>query len=288
MVQQNTQEWLELRKKYIGSSDASVIMGTNIFKMPDGRIKTPYILWMEKLGLMDCSYENPAMKYGKQMEETARWVYMSKTDIIVQPAVVIHKNIPYMMSSLDGLSVDGKRAVEIKCCNAEDHATAKSGKVPDKYYAQVQHQIECLQCDGMDYFSYHKDEGIIVRVNRDDDYIKEMLKRYEKFWNSVVNLEQPEMTDKDFIEMNDEWGDKAKMLWEIQETIRINEKLADEIKEELKTLSEGRNSTYGPYRLVVSARKGQIDYKAIPELNNVDIEKYRKSASCVYTLKKFS
>src|SRR5690554_2634085 len=100
-IKQNTQEWLDLRKHYIGASDAPIIMGVSPYKRSDGRKKTPYVLWMEKLDLLPVEEETFAMRFGKENEEIARKSYEKKIMNSVHPQVVFHPTIPYLMASLD-------------------------------------------------------------------------------------------------------------------------------------------------------------------------------------------
>ena len=286
MVKQDTAEWLQLRKKYIGASDAAIIMGKCKFKLPDGRIKTPRILWEEKLGLMNMSCDNAATQYGKRMEDPARKVYEKMTGIPVAPDVVFHKDVKYLMASLDGVSIDADFAVEIKNSNAHDHECAKNGRVPDHYFPQVQQQLACLDLDRMHYFSFHKGEGIIVDVKIDLDYLELYYERAQEFWDYVENLEEPPLVDADFREEGREWELKASRLWEIEESIKRDIKLSKDLKDELKSLSEGFNARAGIFRLVGSARKGSVDYERIPELKGVDLECFRKPPTHAWSLRR--
>ena len=289
-MQQNTADWLKMRKNYIGASDAPIIMGDCKFKLKDGRVKTPRVLWEEKLGLLPEEEENSACKYGKMMEEPARKEYEKKTGIFVVPDIVYHSKIKYMMASLDGLSMEKDMAVEIKNANADDHAVARQKRVPQHYKAQVQQQLECLyslyKIDMMHYFSFHKGEGIVVEVKRDVDYLELLYEKEQKFWACVENLEEPELVDQDFREMGIDWESKAHRLWEVEESIKVDTKLAKQLKDELKNLSEGLNCRAGAYRMVSSTRKGTIDYSLIPELMGKDLECYRKTNSRTWALQK--
>jgi putative phage-type endonuclease len=289
-MDQNTQEWLKMRKNYIGASDAPVIMGKCKFKLSDGRFKTPNLLWQEKLGLLNANSDNEATRYGKRMEDPARQAYEAQTGILMVPDVVFHPSIKYMMASLDGLSMDKDMAVEIKNANAEDHAAAREKRVPEHYYPQLQHQLDCLyklyNIDMMHYYSFHKREGIIVEVKRDISYLEILHEKEREFWECVESMEEPELTDLDFQEMDKNWELKAKKLWELEESIKQEAKLAKELKDELKNLSRGLNSKSGDFRFVYHERKGNIDYSLVPELANKDLECYRKPPTKIYALQR--
>lgn len=285
-MKQNTQEWLNLRKDYIGASDAPIIMGVSPFKRSDGLKKTPYVLWMEKLDLLPQESESAAMRYGKEMEEPARKSYEEQVGDFFAPKVCFHKEINYLMASLDGITIDGRAAVEIKNANGEDHSLAKNKKVPAKYYPQLQHQLACTGLDGMHYYSFHKGEGVIVEVEKDNKYLEEMYSKEKEFWDCVRNFKAPALTENDYRERDKEWYKNALKVLEIKEKRKTLEKEEKEAESYLRTLSDGKNSFFNDLRFTTSVRKGNVDYKNIPELDGVDLEKYRKSSSSIWTLSK--
>ncbi|MDQ1280047.1 MAG: hypothetical protein QG670_1309 [Thermoproteota archaeon] len=269
-MEQNTQEWLDVRKNHIGASDAPIIMGVSPWR-------TPYQLWQEKLGIGACQAENSAMRYGKQMEEPARLAYEKYTGNLVSPEVVFHPTKKFMMASLDGLSFDRSIAVEIKNSNADDHQHAKNGKVPTKYYPQVQHQLACLGINLLHYFSYRDGEGVIVEVERDHSYIESLYAEEESFWNKVLNLDSPELGERDFVKITDEdftrlaseWGNLTKQL-------ALLEKKEKEYRAALIARANGQNAKGNGITLTKIMRKGAVDYKKVPELIGIDLEVYRK------------
>ena len=63
IIRPNTrEEWLEVRKSGIGSSEVGTILGLNPFE-------TPYQLWRRKLGMDSPKEENFAMKAGHYLED---------------------------------------------------------------------------------------------------------------------------------------------------------------------------------------------------------------------------
>ena len=282
---QGSQEWLDMRKKYIGASDAPVIMGDCKFKLNDGRVKTPYTLWQEKLGLLDTSINNSAVEYGKRMEEPARQVYQQMTGTIMQPAVIFHSEIEFMMASLDGLSANKDFAIEIKMANAEDHEMCKSQKIPQKYYAQLQHQLACTGHSMMHYFSFHKGEGIIVEVNRDENYLSEMIQKEKDFWTCVENFEAPPISHVDFRVMDKDWEKMASDLKVIKEKISNDKKVEKSLEESLKLAADNESCYFGNFVYEKILAKGTVDYSIIPELKNINLDNYRKASTTRWMLK---
>lgn len=277
MITQNTPEWKKLRKDYIGASDAPIIMGISPWK-------TPYQLWQEKLGLLEDDKDTFATRYGRDMEEPARRAYEEYTGHFVTPEVLFHPGKEFMMASLDGVSPDGTKAVEIKNVNLDDHMLAREGKIPEKYFPQLQHQLEILFAlyglKTIDYYSFYKGEGVIVEIGVDDKYLKQLIQKEGKFWNeNVLGLKEPELTNKDFVSLeedqewlmlSDSWGRIHKELAEL-------EKKEQEIRASLISRAEGKNIVGNNIKLQQVIRKGAVDYKSIPELKGVNLETYRKS-----------
>jgi putative phage-type endonuclease len=269
-LKQDSKEWHNYRKKMIGASDASVIMELNPWR-------TPYQLWQEKLGLIACQPMNEYMKRGKDLESVALQILNAELQTDMQPIVFVHDSIDYMMASMDGYDLERKIACEIKCPTGADHETALQGKIPEKYMPQLQHQMEVCELDWIYYFSYNGIDNILLKVYRNEKYIKNLKAQERIFWQCLDNLECPKLIDRDFIERrDDEWKDAC------EKWIDINAKISQLCEEEkslrnsLIQMSNNKNTMGYGVKLSKIIRKGNIQYDKIPELKNVDLEEYRK------------
>lgn len=274
-IEQGSAEWLALRKNKIGASDASSILGIGF--------KTPYQLWLEKMGLSETE-QNQAMRRGIDLEPIARQTFIEAMDCIglkIIPVVALHDSISFMMASFDGLSEDGKIAVEIKCPGKEDHEKAMDGVIPEKYVPQLQHQMEVAGVQSMFYFSYSERSHKIIEINKDNRYIKDMIEKEKSFWNCMQNLEAPELIDRDYIKREDEEWIKLAQEW--IELSKLEER-KEEIRKKILDISGKSNTMGGGIRLSKIPRKGNVDYKSIPELQNIDLERYRKSTIETYRI----
>lgn len=278
-MEQNTLEWLEHRKNYVGASDAPIIMGLSPWK-------TPYQLYEEKISNeVDMSPPSASAERGKMMEPIARSEYEKYTGISVSPAMVYHPEILYMSASLDGISEDKKRAVEIKNVKAEYHDLAKNGKVPEIYYPQLQHQLAILFAlygiGVLDYYSYRNGEGALVEVGIDEKYLKKLCKEEGAFWNNNVLLRNPpELSDGDYVsfEGDEEWVKMSEKYLRLEESIKQLEVNKEIYKQWFVDRSNEKSARGGGIRLRRTRKKGSIDYKAIPEIQQIDTEKYRKKS----------
>lgn len=284
-MEQGSKEWLEMRKRHIGASDAPILMRVNK-KYPEQDKMTPLLLWKQKLGLIENTVNSFAAEYGKNREPYVRSLYEAYKGELFPPKIVFHPTLKYAMASLDGLSLDGERAIEIKCANKEDHEVAKQGKIPEHYYPQVQHQLMCLGIDEMDYVSFNDGDLLVVKVMRDDDYIDKLIEVEDAFWDNVMNLEEPEETPDDFIERSGEWVDYAKGIYELNIEIKRLQAIKEIHEDKLKELSEGNNSRGGGFTYKCIYKKGAVDYKKVPEIQNVDLDKFRKNQTVSWMLTK--
>lgn len=272
-IEQGKQEWLSLRKNYIGASDATIIMGVNPWR-------TSYMLWLDKMGLSETK-QTEVMKRGLDLEPIARQKFIEEIGYDVFPVVALHDFRRFMMASFDGISENEEIAVEIKCPGREDHEKAMDGVVPEKYMPQLQHQMEVAGLDSMFYFSFTEKSYKILEIERNDIYIKDMIGKEKIFWECIQNLEAPELIDRDYIKREDEeWIQLSKEWIEICKI----EKRKEEIRKRLIDISGQSNTMGGGIKLSKIPRKGNIDYKSVPELIGVDLEKYRKETIETYRI----
>lgn len=268
-MKQGSEEWLELRRTKIGASDAPVIAGVV-------KWKTIKQLWEEKLGLKTDDTKTWYMQRGNELEPVARDLFTKVTGIPVEPEVVFHPKYDWMMASLDGLSDDKSISVEIKCPGEADHATAKAGRVPDKYYPQVQHQLEVLGHDKLYYFSFLNEEDYaLVEVMRDDSYIEVLRAQEETFWDCVQNFVEPTGSRPAFVRKDEFWTVLSNEWKEVQgELARLKDREA-ELREKIVEHCNEDVTMGNGIKVQRLQRKGSIKYKDIPELKGVDLEKYR-------------
>lgn len=269
-MKQQTKEWYEFRKNKIGASDAPVIM----MKSP---WKSPYQLWLEKMGCCEESFPTHAMLRGLELENKARESFEKEIGRLVFPKVLVNPEYEWQMASLDGISEDNKIAVEIKCPKGEDHLLALNGKIPEKYYPQLQHQIKVAHLDFIYYYSFDGENGTIVKVARNEKFINEMMEKEKEFWNCMVTFSPPELCDKDYIKKDDsQWNQLTSELKYVKSKISQFEEMESILKNKLISLCDGKNSEGNGIRVMKSIRKGNIDYSQINELKEIDLNLYRK------------
>lgn len=279
-LKQGTPEWLDWRRKHITASDAPVLMQVS-------KWTTPYQLFLNKAGLGESKPVSESMRRGLEIEPIALMEVEALLNTQLAPAVLQHPGIAWMGASLDGYNAKEGRVIEIKLANVDDHECASSGNVPVHYYPQLQHQMLVAGVSRMYYYSYRPNGSVLLEVKRDNDYCNRLLDTEFKFWDRLQACEAPEMTDKDYFRQDsDEWIYLAKMAIETQNCIKMQEAVLEECKTALERLAEGKSCVGGGIKFAKTTRRGVIDYKAIPELEKVNLEHYRKAPSTFYRLMK--
>lgn len=267
---QGTKEWLDLRKTKITATDSCIIMGASHWK-------TKLQLYREKLSNDSPTPPNARMQRGLDLEPIARGLFYVQHGFNVYPSVIVKD---WAMASLDGISACSKHVVEIKCPGEKDHAIALSGKVPEHYYPQLQHQMWVCDVQQMYYYSFDGTDGVTVIVDRDDDYIEKMIAEEFKFYMCLQEKKEPELSEGDYVERNDEiWHSCAEKWKFIVDKIKELEEEEEEVRKQLIFLSGETNTKGSGIALCQIERKGNVDYTKIPALKGLDLESYRKPSS---------
>jgi len=209
---QNREEWLRIRRRGIGGSDAGTAVGMN-------RYKTNVQLWREKTGLevpADVS-DKPAVAFGKQAEKHLRELYKlehpENTVKYSEFGMYFSDKLPFMFATLDGeiTAPDGSRGVlEIKTTNIRNSLQWDewNDRIPDSYYIQVLHQLACTGFDFAVVMAY-------IRYIKDDE--KRSQIRYYRIDRRNVQ------TDIEWLE------EKEKIFWQYVEEHRIPPLILPEI-----------------------------------------------------------
>jgi len=274
-LEQGSQEWLDFRKRHITATDASAIMGVNPWK-------TKIQLYHEKLSNDPPMVPNERMQRGLDLEPIARELFALQTGFHTTPKVFVKD---WQMASLDGISEFGEIILEIKCPGAKDHAIALSGKVPDHYYPQLQHQIYVCGVNSAYYYSFDGFDGVAVEVKRDHEYIAKMIVEERKFYECLMSQTPPDISEDDYIQRDDDiWNECASRWTLVMSQIKDMQNQEEILREQLIQLSGQSNTKGAGITLCQVQRKGLIEYAKIPELKGLDLEAYRKPSTTTWRI----
>lgn len=282
-MQQRTKEWHELRKKFIGASDAAALLGVSPWKCA-------YDVFLEKSG-SDTSVpvKNPWMQRGIDLESEALRLFEKEMGFLMSPKVLFSDRHKFMMASLDGLDIDGSHACEIKCPGEKDHEIALGNEIPEKYIPQLQHQIEVAGLEDIYYCSYrpeHLTPIYILNVPRDQAYIDKLVEVERKFYEEHMLTGIPPENDRHVVRIDSEvWKSLTDEYRRLDRQEKESQKRKDEIRDFLVQIAQEENAQGNGIILQKVDRKGIIDYKNIPVLKTMDLEEFRKPGSSYWQVK---
>jgi putative phage-type endonuclease len=197
MIEQGTYAWLLARLGKVTASRVSDVCART--KSGWGASRGNYMtqLILERInGEPVESYENDAMRWGKEIEPKARVAYEFFRDVgVAQVGFVDHPKIKGAGCSPDGL-VGDDGLVEIKSpFESKNHLeTLLAGKHPSKYLLQMQWQMACTGRTYCDYVSFDPRfppamQMFVQRVERDDKLIADTEKNVREFLQETDDKE---------------------------------------------------------------------------------------------------
>lgn len=181
-------DWLDVRRQGIGSSDAAAAVGLNPYK-------SPLELWMEKTGRqaalpqVDPNDEESPMYWGNILEPIVAAHYTKRTSNRVRRinAVLQHPLHPWMLANIDR-EVIGSPDVQILECKTAGINGAKLWRdgVPEYVQLQVQHQLAVTGKTSADVAVLLGGQFLeIHRIDRDEVLIGRLITLQAQFWQYV-------------------------------------------------------------------------------------------------------
>lgn len=276
-----------IRRKGIGGSDIPVVMGLSPYT-------TPYQLWLAKTGRVipqDISHL-PHVKRGIDNEPVARSLLEAKYGMKFEPMFWNHPKFEWMRCSCDGSNLENKIMCEIKVVGKDKHEDTARGQVPDIYFAQCQWNMYIADMEKCLYTSYCPEDGTlhVVEVLPDVEFLNKAIEAATKFWTENVLLDTPPpLSSRDWVEVkNDKELEDLITQWSTLKTQM--ELLEAELEAQASKIKDWvkEKPAVRAYGITVQqqARKGNVNYKLIPELRNVNLEDYRAPTQLVTVIKR--
>ncbi|MDR6739139.1 putative phage-type endonuclease [Herbaspirillum sp. 1173] len=190
------EEWLSVRRKGIGSSDAAAAIGLNPHQ-------SMLELWMIKTGRAhllpqsDPGDRNNATYWGSLLEPIVAAHYTHETGNKVRKinAVLQHPDPDkaWMLANIDREILGAPDVQILECKTAGEFGTRiwREG-VPEYVQCQVQHQLAVTGKDAADVCVLICGQEIqIHRIDRDDELIEGLIRLEREFWHYVERDIQP-------------------------------------------------------------------------------------------------
>ena len=258
------EEWLEIRKSGIGSSEVATIVGLNPWE-------TPYQLWRRKVGIDPPKPENAAMRNGHHLEDAVSRMWNDATgrEIIKRSAIdwIIRDNDrPFLQVSPDrtywlgeSRSPEAKGILEIKTTRMK----VDPEDLPKYWFAQVQYQLGVAGYSqgslawlsaGQGFDFGYQDLKLVP------DFFAWLIEETEKFWVDNIKggaepdavsatdviLKYSRHTDRKIVECSDEVFEAYQNLKEVKKEIKALEERQEAYEATIKmAFADAEALSYG-------------------------------------------
>lgn len=256
------EEWLEIRKSGIGSSEIATIVGLNPWE-------TPYQLWRRKVGLDAPKEENFAMRAGHYLEDAVSLFWHDETgrQIIKASAgdwIIRDNDRPYLQVSPDrtywlgeSRSPEAKGILECKTTQMK----IDGDDIPKHWFCQVQYQLGVAgwQEGSLAWLSAGRDFGY-TDISLVPDFYAWLVEEADRFWiDNIKGGKEPDAvsvsdvllkfnrhTDGKSIEVADEIFDAYNSLKGVKEELKALEARQEELEQKIKlAFMDAEAITYG-------------------------------------------
>lgn len=188
-------EWLAVRRRGIGGSDAAAILGWSDWT-------SPWEAYLDKAGLLDDLDDdsNEAQEWGTRLEAVIADVYAERTGLtLLNPQATYQHAAPdlgFMLASPDRLIVHPDRTdvglLEVKNVTTWKAEEWADGQVPAAYLIQWQHTAEVMGCTWGAFAALIGGNRLVtVVMERDDDLVKMLIAEEQAFWQRVTDRNPP-------------------------------------------------------------------------------------------------
>jgi putative phage-type endonuclease len=280
------------RNGRVTASAVGAILGVNPYQTSDELMR---VMVRQYHGAEREFTGNAATEHGHRYESVAIADYEidNSCDVVQDPDFVIHPEHDWIGCTPDGLIAE-EGLLEVKCPYYAKTTYTLDEKPMYKYQTYLQLVVtgrawldfyvwlpEVQHCERVMYFEAKK-------------WFDRVLPELKAFYDNYLEIVASDKLSKPYLE--DLEADLSDNLeWQVLSTTyaRAKEQLAnakervDEVKAELVRIAKenGKKCSGNGVMVYKSERKGNINYKNVKELTDVDLEQYRGKSTEVWTVK---
>jgi len=266
---QGSPEWHEHRKSHRNASETPAVLGVSPFL-------TRYGLWLQRTGRAEQEVNWP-MQRGRELEPAARAAYEQLTGLVMEPLVLVDGEYS---ASLDGMTLDGSLVLEVKAPvkgqGSELWKEVQAGQLPEHYFWQVQHQLMVAGARLAHVWIWDGRQGVLLEQHPAPDQWSKIRKAWDAFMELIRTDQPPLLTERDTVERLDpDWRLAAERVINAK---RFADAAAGELeaaKRALIALTTHPSERGAGVTVTRYWRAGSIDLKQIPQLAEVDLERFR-------------
>lgn len=176
------EEWLKIRKTGLTGTDIGAITGMNPYS-------SAFQVYHDKRSEEVESYDNEAMRQGRDLEEYVARRFTEQTGFKVRRANAVYQNeqYPFMLADFDRLIVGKNAGLECKTVSAYSADKWSDGRIPLHYQMQVQHYLAVSGYQEWYVAALIMGREFLVRrIARDEELIENLITIEKRFWEEHV------------------------------------------------------------------------------------------------------
>jgi predicted phage-related endonuclease len=170
--------------------------------------------------------------------------------------------------------------VEIKCPYKGQASTlwndVVAGHVPDHYAAQVQHQLMVSGAQLAHLYVFDGTEGLLRPIEPIDHAFQRIRDGWDQFQVYLDTDLPPPLTDADVVQREDaDWAAAASAFAQAKQAADLADDVVTQAREALLALARHPKEQGAGVSVTRFWKAGAVNYKAVPELKGVNLERYR-------------
>lgn len=190
---ESREEWLQLRRQYIGGADAASVVGLNEYQ-------SPFNLWAEKRGIVPPFEGNLRTRVGTELEPVIAKLFEEETGKKVQNCnfTMINDLFPFAVADIDRKIIGENAGLECKSTSALNLKHYRNGDYPARFYVQCQHYIGVCGFDKM-YLAVliGNSDFRIFEIERDEAEIAALMDAESAFYGYMTSGNPPPIDGSD-------------------------------------------------------------------------------------------
>lgn len=296
------EEWLNLRKKGIGGSDAGAVCGLNPYT-------SPVAVYRDKTTDSVDMPDNEAMRQGRDLEEYVAQRFTEETGMKVRRSNKMYwsEEHPFMYADVDRLITGEDAGLECKTVSAYNADKWKDGAVPMHYLIQCIHYMIVTGKRVWYIAAVILGQGFVYsRIEWDEEFAKQLIALESDFWNNHVlpgQMPDPDGSEScsavleeyfrgirkdEAVALSPDMEERLNRRQDISEEIKRLEKEKTQIEQEVKVFMDGHGEANSEHYRVIwqEIDSERLDTKRLKQEEPEIYHKYvRGTRSSRFTVK---
>lgn len=244
------EEWLKLRREYIGASEVAILTGHNPYR-------TPLDLYLDKVdGLEQPITER--MQWGNILEDAIarEWANRNNTKVSKSNFLYVYKGI--IAATIDRFSNINEEKIIVEIKNMSDYAFRSYPQIngiPEIYYIQIQAQLLCTGLNKA-YFVALINNGELYEASTEADLETQeliYLKAKEFYQNNILKRIPPQILSADIksADIEDQTIDGNEEDYKIFEEYKIISGAISDLEKKKKEIQNKMKERLGTNKAVI-------------------------------------